>query len=561
MPIAYSYIRFSTPEQLKGDSLRRQLELSKEYAAENNLELDTTLKLRDLGLSAYHKTNVEKGALGGFLQAIKDGRIKPGSYLLVESLDRLSRATVLDALSQFQEIIRAGIIIVTLTDGVTYSEEAINSNFANLLYSLVIMSRAHEESLIKSKRLTAVWEKKRLDAKNKIITSICPSWLKVNEGKFEVIEEKAEVLRNVFYMVRSGYGLHMIERVLNSTGIKPFGRGKQWHRSYLIKLIRGRAVLGEHQPMTGKGSERRPNGPPLIDYYPAIITEEDYYAAHSALDVRTLKGGRKGQGIANVFSGLCKCGYCGGTMRYINKGEGSSYQYLGCAGAKSGMGCKYVLWHYYDFESTILSKLAGIDIGSVLRDDNAEQNSIKLTAEIAKLDEVRERIKKLVRVVELADDIADISDRLKELKTQERVLHSSVKELQELSQLPQLTRKHFDQFKRLREALDSASGEELTDLRLRVSHELKRLLDRIDIYPEGDDPWSNSMMLIGVKQGKEGRFAVAMFKTGEGRVLHGVNGMSTIWPGPKTAEGVANAHKLPFANKSSQQPTIEGTNE
>jgi len=30
---AYSYIRFSTPEQLKGDSLRRQLESSRKYAA------------------------------------------------------------------------------------------------------------------------------------------------------------------------------------------------------------------------------------------------------------------------------------------------------------------------------------------------------------------------------------------------------------------------------------------------------------------------------------------------------------------------------------------------
>ena len=90
MPTAYSYIRFSTPEQLKGDSLRRQLDLSEKYAIENGLELDTTLKLRDLGLSAYHKVNVEKGALGVFFEAIKDGRIKRGSYLLVESLDRLS---------------------------------------------------------------------------------------------------------------------------------------------------------------------------------------------------------------------------------------------------------------------------------------------------------------------------------------------------------------------------------------------------------------------------------------------------------------------------------------
>ena len=37
---AYSYIRFSTPEQIKGDSLNRQLQLSKSYAKHHNLILD-----------------------------------------------------------------------------------------------------------------------------------------------------------------------------------------------------------------------------------------------------------------------------------------------------------------------------------------------------------------------------------------------------------------------------------------------------------------------------------------------------------------------------------------
>lgn len=561
MPTAYSYIRFSTPEQLKGDSLRRQLDLSEKYAIENGLELDTTLKLRDLGLSAYHKVNVEKGALGVFFEAIKDGRIKRGSYLLVESLDRLSRASVLDAQRQFQDIIFAGITIVTLGDGMVYSEESIKTNFANLMYSLIIMSRAHEESRTKSQRLKAVWDKKWQDAHKKIVTSMIPSWLEIKDGKFVVIEEKAEVLREVFRLIRNGYGMHLIERKLNSEGVKPFGRGKQWHRSYLMKLVHGRAVLGEYQPMTGRGTELRPNGAPIVGYYPAILSEEDYYAAHNALSVRTTKGGRKGHGIANVFSGLCKCGYCGGTMRYLNKGEGTSWQYLGCARAKSGMGCKHVLWQYYDFETTILSKLAGIDIAGVLRDDSAEMHMIKLASEEAKLDEVRSRIKKLVRIAEVADDVDDLSIRLTELKAQERLLHQSVKELQDLAQLPQLTRKHFQQFKRLREALDSASGEELIDLRLRVSHELKRLLDRIEIYPDGDEPWSHSMDLIGVKPGKEGRFAVAVFKTGEGRVLHGVNSMATIWPGPKTSAGIANAHMLPFVKKPSAKSTAEATNE
>lgn len=46
--LAFSYIRMSSGQQLKGDSLRRQLKLSEDYAAEHNLRLDTEFKVDDL---------------------------------------------------------------------------------------------------------------------------------------------------------------------------------------------------------------------------------------------------------------------------------------------------------------------------------------------------------------------------------------------------------------------------------------------------------------------------------------------------------------------------------
>ena len=51
MITAYSYIRFSTPEQMKGDSLRRQLESSRSIAKAKGWHLDESL--RDLGISAF----------------------------------------------------------------------------------------------------------------------------------------------------------------------------------------------------------------------------------------------------------------------------------------------------------------------------------------------------------------------------------------------------------------------------------------------------------------------------------------------------------------------------
>lgn len=50
MAHAYSYVRFSSPEQAKGDSVRRQVEAAERYAQSHGLRLDD--RLTDAGLSA-----------------------------------------------------------------------------------------------------------------------------------------------------------------------------------------------------------------------------------------------------------------------------------------------------------------------------------------------------------------------------------------------------------------------------------------------------------------------------------------------------------------------------
>ncbi|MEO8320021.1 MAG: recombinase family protein, partial [Bradyrhizobium sp.] len=100
-PRAYSYLRMSTDLQLKGDSRRRQLEASKVYAEAEGLDLADGAQLEDIGISAFKGDNARHGALGHFLSAVKAGSVPKGSYLIVESLDRLSREEILAAHTQF----------------------------------------------------------------------------------------------------------------------------------------------------------------------------------------------------------------------------------------------------------------------------------------------------------------------------------------------------------------------------------------------------------------------------------------------------------------------------
>ena len=77
--------------QLKGDSLRRQLDASRKYANEHDLELVEDADLQDIGVSAYRGKNLASGAFGRFVAAVREGKVERGSDLLVELMDRLSR--------------------------------------------------------------------------------------------------------------------------------------------------------------------------------------------------------------------------------------------------------------------------------------------------------------------------------------------------------------------------------------------------------------------------------------------------------------------------------------
>src|SRR5262245_5970595 len=127
-PRAYSYTRFSTPAQAEGDSARRQIDKARAYAKTHGLQLDTDLTFEDTGVSAYRGANVETGRLGEFLKAVEEGLIPRGSFLLVESLDRISRNKPRKAFRLLERICEAGITVVTTADGRRYDEATLDDD-------------------------------------------------------------------------------------------------------------------------------------------------------------------------------------------------------------------------------------------------------------------------------------------------------------------------------------------------------------------------------------------------------------------------------------------------
>ncbi|MBA6102483.1 recombinase family protein [Pseudomonas monteilii] len=304
----YSYLRFSDPRQATGSSADRQLQYAQNWAASKGLVLDDTLSLRDEGLSAYHERHVKQGALGVFLEAIENGRIAHGSVLVVEGLDRLSRAEPIQAQAQLAQIINAGITVVTASDGREYNRAGLKAQPMDLVYSLLVMIRAHEESDTKSKRVKAAIRRqcegwKAGTYRGLIRNGKDPQWVRWTGDTWELIPERVAAVQRALALYRQGMGASRAAKLMHQEGheLTDWGiSGLQIYRLIKLPALRGIKRLS----LDGEEYE-------LEDYYPRILSEVEW------ADLQHLAGQRlrrRGHGeIPGIITGvgLAICGYCG----------------------------------------------------------------------------------------------------------------------------------------------------------------------------------------------------------------------------------------------------------
>ena len=411
MPKVYSYVRMSTAEQLQGDSLRRQLEGTREFAAKLGLEVDG--HLHDLGKSAFRGGNVDGDAsLARFLDLLETGRIEPGSYLVVESLDRLSRQNVEVSFDLLRRIISKGVSVATLRpEQMIYSPGSFES-ITPLLFALTGMMRSHEESKTKSERVGKAWKQKKIRAaKLELISRRVPSWLIVTDDGIAAVPERAALVREIFEMLRDGWGAYSVARELNRRGIQAWsGRHRSvWRESFIKKLVYGRTVLGEYHPHRlsvdkdrAKG-RRVPDGDPIVGYYPQVVDQSLYDAAHAAIAGRRSNGrGRKGAGYSNLFTGLLRCGMCGAGMTYMNKGAPpKGGRYVRCSVSNANGSCVARAWRYEVIEAALLESMEELDVSYVLEGRPREVVRAELMDKARRVeDEIEMYEKRIARAVE-----------------------------------------------------------------------------------------------------------------------------------------------------------------
>jgi DNA invertase Pin-like site-specific DNA recombinase len=312
-PHAHLYARISDPTQRKGGGLDRQTGAdAASFCGRHGFALAKGILVDD-GVSAFRGLHRSpKHALGRFLADVERGTIPAGDCLLIENWDRLSREDIWAAIGLVNDLRQWNIHVGRLDRGKLLRHDS--DDAGDFFEAAVELLRGNSESKMKSYRNSSEWARKRERARAgaEPLTHRLPAWVEERGGKLRLVPGRAAVVRQIFALAASGHGAALIVQRLTAGGVPAFGgrepyvdeEGKRhfraapggvlgaghWNRSYVARILKDRRVLGELQPRLRDGTA---GGPPIADYYPRVVSDEEFYAARAGA------GGRK-QGPRNT---------------------------------------------------------------------------------------------------------------------------------------------------------------------------------------------------------------------------------------------------------------------
>ncbi|WP_061032654.1 recombinase family protein [Vibrio splendidus] len=433
-PQIYSYQRFSNVEQAKGTSLDRQKELIEEVAKRYDLDLNHNFVMTDKGLSAYHGDHKKKGELGLFIKAVDTGMIAPGSVLIVESLDRLSREDVMTALGCFSELLKADITIITAMDEKTYTKDSLKDT-GEILMSVLIMARANEESKAKEKRSVGFINKQLqnfYDGKKADVAGAIPFWIsriqsedpKIKKGFY--INDKREVIDLIIdlYFVKNK-GLRSISKELLKRNISTPKGGEVWGVSTISSILNNEALFGRKRFILREKSKEKEEEIVLDDYFPAVMSKDDFESMQ-AIKKRKSGAGKgdksKRGGLVYLLTDYGKkavCAKCGrGIGSQPQRQKGHIRRRLHCYTHKEkGTCCKSIIQDYIE-DAFLMSVARHIDYNLINKTVDPNQ-AILVSEKLEDIESQMDNIQELYIITKEKKRKASLLKRLEDL-TQEK---------------------------------------------------------------------------------------------------------------------------------------------
>ncbi|MCC4818037.1 recombinase family protein [Vibrio lentus] len=317
------YARVSSGKQL--DGLSMSLQGDSKLLKDLEKKYDTTvsdLVYNDEGVSSYKGKNVSHGELGRLLTDIERGVIEKGDIIVVRHLDRLSRLRLTGAMTIYNKIMEAGVLIHTTMDDRLYEPD---DQIAHILATLAF-NTANEESAKKS-HLTNTYAAHRIQqflsnekpdngTAYDIGIGRHPFWIEINN---RVIQKGKHftLARIMFEKAMQGYGVARLQKFALEQGL-------ELSYSAVGKMFRSHTVFGDLH-ITHQGKKHT-----LKSYYPALATENEYYKVRAIKDRLTKESNAQRKHVS-ILAGMQKlyCGCCNSSVG-ISRNTKQDINYYSC---------------------------------------------------------------------------------------------------------------------------------------------------------------------------------------------------------------------------------------
>jgi hypothetical protein len=474
-PVAHLYARISHPDQRKGGGLERQTSNDAAgFCQQYGFDLGKRVRVDD-GVSAFKGLNATpEHELGKFLADARRNIIQPGDCLLLENYDRLSRQGPWIAIGLVTELRQLGIHVGRLDRMKLLRCDS--EDMGEFFEASIEFMRGHSESSTKSDRNKKAWIQKRqaAEASGAIITHRLPAWIEDKDGKLCLIEGPARTVKLVFSLAIAGYGHQSIVKRLIADNVPPIGHSGRWARSYVNKVLNDRRVLGEIQP---RNIDREPIGEPIPGYFPAVISEQEFFAARAGASQRRLKRGRNGK-IVNVFKGLLNNARDGDsyfvTTAFTPRtrgGKGPGDRVLKNMGSVQGR-AKCFTFPFSTFESAVLSCLHEIDPHDILNGNSGPDDTLALRGQF---DAVEDELAEVAAFMSANGFSQTLGKRITELEAHKDQLAAKLALAREKAAHP--LSESWGEAKTLLSRMIAADSSE--DVRLRLRSTLRRIVESV----------------------------------------------------------------------------------
>ncbi len=301
-----AYARVSTDSEEQDTSFVAQVEYYTDYI-NRRANWEFVEIYADDGITG---TNTKKR--DGFNRMIEDALAGKIDLIITKSISRFARNTV-DTLTTIRILKEKGI-------GVIFEKENIDTLDSKSELLITIMSSlAQEESRSISENVTWGWRKRISDGKVSVAYSHFLGYEKGPDGKMQIVEEEAKVVREIYAMFLDGKTPFYIATVLTKRGIPTPAGKEEWGQNTVKSILtnekyKGDALLQKtFTPnfLTKKAQINRGEAPQYYveNSHPAIVSPETFDLVQYEMERRQKRGSRTS--AVSVFSNRVVCGECG----------------------------------------------------------------------------------------------------------------------------------------------------------------------------------------------------------------------------------------------------------